>query len=291
MVKGGIVHRFRRAAPLEGLLFRSGRYLHRSPGRFPPVRPVRFSLPPGVERVGATGFVIELEKITTYAGFSFAPGGWHPFAELIREYQGDPTLRYEDSVLCRLYERFTPATLQDVLFDDEEPLPPLDALPARRSLLRSLWALDPRQLALLRAQGPYEPRLDGDSRYFGPKSAAAGSWHFRKILDLYDSMREHGYDPVRFGGERPKGYLLVRDGDYRFVIGHANRRLAGIHAVGVRHVIATFFEHVPPVIDEAHLTRWATEQGGALPLPVLQRMFDQLFTSIGAERAERLGLR
>lgn len=292
LTTGALRHRIRRAAPLESLLFRYGRYLHPAgDSGGGPFRVVPFRLPHGVSRVGATGFVIDLSKVTTYCGFSFAPSGWHPFLEIIREFEADPSLRYEDSALWRLYDRFQPATLQEALFDNEPVLPPLDRLPAQRRLLRSLWALDPGEVRRLVGQAPHRPTLDEASRYYGPKTTPAGEWHFRKVIDLYASIRRHGYDPVRFGGERPKGYFLVRDGDYRFVIGHANRRLAGVRAAGVPSIVASFFEHVPPVVDEAELARWSAERGGAFPLDVVTRVFDRLFTATGAERADALGLR
>jgi hypothetical protein len=289
---GGLRQGMRRSAPLEALLWPRGRYLHRRrSGPLPTFRILPFALPPGVEHVGDRRFVIDLHKVTTYCGFSYAPEGWHPFLELLEEYEQNPSLRYEDSALYRLYERFTPATVQEAVFDDPAlGLSPLDRLPAAHTVLRALWQLDRRQVEKLAGEAPHRPRVDDQSRYFGPKTHEKGAWHFNKIVRLHESVREHGYDPARFGGERPKGYFLVRGNDYRFVIGHANRRLPALRMNGVRRIVASFMEHVPPVIDETHLDRWTTGQGGVYPPRVARLLFDRMFTATGTERAEALGL-
>jgi hypothetical protein len=293
VLTGGVRHAVRRAAPAETVLFANGLYLHRTrTGSVPSYSLRRFELPPGVERVGATRFTVDLERVTTYCGFSYAAHGWHPLVALLEEYRANPSLRYEESILCRLYERFTPATVAEAVFDGTpEDLAPLDRLPAVHGVLRSLWALDRRQVDRLAAGAPYAPVIDDPSRYMGPKSREKGAWHFAKVIRLYESVRRHGYDPGRFGGERPKGYFLVRDDDYRFVIAHAQRRLPALRVAAVRRLVATFQEHVPPVVDEADLARWSSAAGGPYPLAVAQRLFDRLFTATGAERADVLGLR
>lgn len=293
MLAGGLWRRGKDLAPVDAVLFRSDRYLHKTRvGLIPSYRVLPFSLPPGVEHVGDTRFVVDLDKVTTYCGFSFAPGGWHPFVEMLREYEANPDLRYEDSVLYRLYERLTPATVQEAIFDDEtEPLSPLDRLPALHQVLKSLWQLDARDAARLVAQAPHAPVLDEHSRYLGPKTVRGGAAHFQRVVHLYESVRRHGYDPQRFGGGRPRGYFLVRDGEYRFVMSRGNHRIPSLRVLGITHFVATVRVHHPPVVDEGHLRRWSTDAGGPYPMPVAERLFDRMFTATGAERVAALGVR
>lgn len=292
MFAGGLWRRSRDLAPVDALLFSRGRYLHRvRTGALPTYRLLPFQLPSGVRQVGDMRFVVDLDKVTTYCGFSFAPGGWHPFVAVLRELDADPSLRYEDSLLRRLYARFTPASVQTALFDEvDEPLAPLDRMPAVHEVLKSLWQLDRRQVERLAAAGL--PRRDGDdpSRYLGPKSDAGGAAYLRRLAELRDSVRRHGYDVTRFGGGRPRGFFLVRDGEYRFVMTRGNHRLPVLSYLGVRQVVATIRVGHPPVVDAAQLERWSLGGGGAYPLDVAQRMFDRLFTATGAERASALGL-
>jgi hypothetical protein len=294
MFRHGLRKRVRTSPPVEATLFRHGRYLHRTrTGALPVYRLRPFSLPPGVDYVADRRFVVELEKVTTYCGFSYAPGGWHPFVALLEEYRRNPALRYEHSVLHRLYARLTPATAQEAIFDDvEESLAPLDRLPPlHHRVLRPLWRLDQREVDTLTRTSVLRPVRDDNARYLGPKSHAVGLSHFQRVIGVYDSIRRHGYHPARFGGGRPRGYFLVRDGDYRFVASGANHRLPALRMTGETHVVASSLENLPPVIDEEDLEQWTPERGGPFPRPVVRRLFDRMFTATGAERADHLGLR
>lgn len=282
----------RDAVSVEALLFRRGRYLHRTrSGTMPSYRMQPFVLPAGSWPVGNVRFTVDLDKIVTYCGFSYATRGWSPGLALLEEYDRNPTLRYEDSVLRRLYERFTPATVQDAIFHDpREELSPLDRLPATHPVLKRLWSLDRRTVETLADAAPHQPVFDGHSRFMGPKSVTEGTMHFERFLAVYDSVRQHGYQPARFGGGTAEGFFLVRDDDYRFVASRINHRVPVLRHLGVQRIVARPLVHHPPVIDEAALHRWSWEHGGAFPMPVVRQLFDQMFSSTGWERARSLQL-
>ena len=283
----------RDTTPLADLLFSRGLYLHRTRrGAVPTYRLHRFSLPAGCERIGTARFTVDLDKVITYCGFSYLPGGWSPALALLHQYQDDPSLRYEDSVLCELYERFQPATVHEALFDEEsDPLTPFDRMPSAHSTMRFLWGLERRQVQRLVAGHPHEVPLDDHSRFYGPKSDAAGARHFERFISTYESIREHGYRPDDFGGGTAQGYFLVRGDDYRFVANRLNHRLPAMRLLGVHTLVARPLVGHPPVIEEAHLERFSTGNGGAYPLEVVRALFDQMFTSTGAQKAQALGLR
>jgi hypothetical protein len=64
-----------------------------------------------------------------------------------------------------------------------------------------------------------------------------------------------------------------------------------VHAAGTGRLAATVRVHHPPVVDERHLARWSTRRGGPYPPDVAERLFDRMFATTGAERADALGLR
>jgi hypothetical protein len=170
-------------------------------------------------------------------------------------------------------------------------VPPLDRLPARHEVLKYLWRLDHHDVDRLRDGDAPGPVLDDHARFFGPKTKEMGEQRFARLIDAYESMRTHGYDPGRFGGRNALGYFLVRaDGDFRFVAGAVNHRLPALHRLGIRRIVANFLPHHPPVVEEAHLERWCVERGGIYPLESAGRLFDQMFTATGIERARAFGL-
>ena len=304
MFVGGLRRMVRDAAPISTLLFACNLQLRRRRrGALSTYTVHRFTLPPGCQRVGLRRFTVDLDKVTTYCGFSYVPGGWSPATALLREYEQDPSLKYEDSVLYRLYERFTPATVREALFDHsdhgdhggpadhaDDPLSPLDRLPARHQVMKHLWNLDARTVERLQQQAPHQPVIDDHSRYFGPKTHTEGAGHFERFTAVYDSIRTHGYRPDDFGGGTAEGFFLVRGDDYRFVISRANHRVPALRALGVRRIVARPLVGHPPVVDEAQLHRWSTGSGGAYPLATTRALFDAMFTTTGTERAQALGL-
>jgi hypothetical protein len=292
MLAAGVRKRTKDADPIGALLFSAGRYPHRRrTAALPSYRLLPFELPAGVHRVGRTRFTVEVDKVTTYCGFSYVPGGWHPFSALIDEYERDRSLRYEDSVLCRLYERFTPRTVAEALFlGADEAAPPLTSLPAVHHVMSSLWRLDARSMERLAATAPHSAPLDDHARFLGPKSLERGTKHFTRVLSAYESVRRHGFQPARFGGSQPRGYFLVRGDDHRFVASGLNHRLPALKAVGTPRFVARFLERHPPVVDEADLARWSVEQGGGYPLATARSLFDRMFSATGSERARALGL-
>jgi hypothetical protein len=292
MALGGARGRARDAAPIDSLLATRGRYLHRSrSGWLPSYQILPFDLPSGVKRVADTRFIVDVDRITTYCGFSLADGGWHPFLELLRAYEHDKELPYEDSVLCRLYERFTPATVAQAVFVVPDlPRAPLDRMPAEHEVMKRLWQLDRRAVDAIVAQAPYSPILNGHPRYFGPKTPTAGREHFDRVIELYESVKRHGYNPARFGGGRPRGYFLTRGDDYRFVISRGNHRVPALRLLGIQQIVATCRVHHPPVVDEDQLSRWSLDENGPYPRDTVRALFDAMFSATGSERAQALGL-
>jgi hypothetical protein len=58
-----------------------------------------------VHRSYPTPFELDLARVTTPCGFSYAEGGWHPYVAALEEHLADPDLPYERSILARYYAR------------------------------------------------------------------------------------------------------------------------------------------------------------------------------------------
>lgn len=239
-------------------------------------------------RVRPGCFEVDLARVTTPCGFSYAPDGWHPYAQLLEELLAEPDLPYERTALHRFYARFRPRTVQDALLDQvDEPLDPIGRWPAVLPLFKHFWALTPRR----RDEVLRDPeRVKGGRQQFGPHEAEFGRTQVERTATAYRSVADHGYHPERYRDGHLTGYFLVRDDDYRFVVFHGNHRLAAFRLLGIERPLARLQRGHPPVIDVAELDRLPACRRGVIPVEVARRVFDALFDESGRTKAARLGL-
>lgn len=235
----------------------------------------------------ATSFEVDLDRVTTPCGFSYAPDGWHPYRETLDQLLEDPDVPYEATALCRFYDRFQPTTVQEALLEDaDEPLEPISNWPPRLALFKHLWSLTPRDVSTILAS----PHLHkGPRQQFGPQDAEFGRVQVRRMWDAYRSVRDHGYQPEAYRDGYLTGYFLVRDGDYRFVVFYGNHRLAAFRALGVQRLVARAHQGDPPAIHWEDLEA-ATDNYGVFPASVARRLFTKLFEETGRPKARTLGL-
>lgn len=235
-----------------------------------------------------TSFEVDLDRVTTPCGFSYAPDGWHPYRETLEQLIAEPDLAYGRTALCRYYERFQPTTVQEALLEDvAEPLEPLSSWPPLLALFKHLWELTPRSVAKI-LDAPHLTK--GARQQFGPQPAEFGLFQVDRIWQTYLSVRDQGYRPEAYPDGYLAGYFLVRDGDYRFMVFSGNHRLAAFRALGVTRLVARIQRGHPPVIDADWIEQWAAGRYGVLPAPVARRLFDKLFEETGRPKARTLGL-
>jgi hypothetical protein len=234
-------------------------------------------------------FVVPLERTTTPCGFSYAEGGWHPYAVALAEHLDDPERPYEGSVLHRYYECFRPMSVQEALLGPGPPLPPIDTWPPVPKLYKHLWTLTPRRVrSTIAASEGWRSNI---KQHLGPQPRAQARDHLARIQAVYDSVCRDGYRPETYRDGVVTGYFLERDGQVRFMVVLGNHRLAAFHAAGVREVVARIHPGHPPVINRDRLETWSRRSGQVVPTAVAERVFDELFTETGARKAARLGLR
>jgi hypothetical protein len=262
-------------------------YQHMAGGRLLPMSVQRLPILGPLERVrpGAPpSFEVELEKCTSFVGFSYSNHGWNPHVATLREYIADRNLRYEDSSLHRVHAVFTPRTLQDLFIEDvDRPLAPLDSLPAVRPLFRYIWAINP---SVIRNVGPNAvPR---GHHYFGPLTPEKGRAQFERLLATFHSVEREGYRPEVYG--RPKGYFMVDGSSYRFVVGSGNHRLAVLTVLGRVTVEVGLNTTHPAVIQRSRLDSWTKEAGGPFDQETAYALFDKLISEDGASKARNIGV-
>ncbi len=249
----------------------------------------RFELPEEVAHTvdEAKGtMTVPLDKMMSRAAFPFGGAGWHPFAAALEQQLEDPSLGYRDTVLHAFYARFQPETVHDLLLDGfSVPRSNLASWPSVDDLI-DVWAATASMVEQRRREFERHRTL-AHSQYRGPTPDEYGSRHLQRCLDVYKSLTKDGYQP----DDRPvAGYLLTRDGDYRFVVGHGNHRLAAMRLYGFTSLEVALRLNHPAVIAEERLPRWTGERGGLLEPAEAKAVFDRFFVDDSRERAAALGL-
>jgi hypothetical protein len=239
---------------------------------------------------GDVAFAVPLSHCVYPYLMSYGPEGWHPFVAVLKEYLDNPALRYQDSVLRRYYERFQPKTVLDVFF------PPEEQSAAHRETQFAHLAIPPHvpifpwDPSIYREEGEVGLDASHGNQGFGPVSDVKGELEFRRLTVTLDSIRARGYQPSNGHDGDIRGYLLLTDDDYRFVIRQGFHRTAALAALGAGSIRVRFFLPYPRAVHLHDLRHWPQVKQGNLDPATAAAIFYKFFTEDGVGRAARLGL-
>jgi hypothetical protein len=232
-------------------------------------------------------FLVPVDRITTYAGFSLATGGWHPLVATLAQYQENPSILATDTKLCELARRYQPKSIMDViLYDADEEIEPISSWPVVRPLYRYFWTVSHRRLK--RALEQFRRRGPQPHTWFGPTTGEMSHFRFRRLIDLYESIRRYGYRPDLYG--HISGYFLCGDTGCTFVIGTGNHRAAILKALGVDEIPVLLQEGHPATVARESLREWTVASGGLLSLRCSVVVFDRMRHETWLEKAKALGI-
>lgn len=237
-----------------------------------------------------TPFKVDITTITSRVGFSYYEDGWHPFLETLKEYNEDPKLHFKDSTLARLYRNYCPKNLQEVILDHiKNPLKPFCDWPPTNEFIRSVWTLGkPGVRSFMNIQGKQFPTSGWI--FYGPHDQEYGEREFRRLINVYESIKNNGYREGLTNMDPVNGYFLKHGNDFRFVLLQGNHRVSVLKALGYKTVDVVIRKGHPAIVDQADLYRWTKEFGGIYPTPAAGNLFDTLFNSKGVQKAQRYGL-
>lgn len=235
-------------------------------------------------------FTVDIPSITSRLGFSYSQEGWHPFVQTLMEYEDNPTLKYEDSTLARLYRNFCPSNVQEVLLDQiKNPLKPFCDWPAKNELIRWVWALNHKTLQ--KHLDRLRTGVDNEGWiFFGPHTHEYGIREFHRLINIYESIKRKGFQPGLAKKEPVNGYFLKDGHETRFVLLQGNHRTSALHALGYTEVDVVIRQGHPAIIDKTELHKWTLEGGGIYSGYAAHALFRSLFDESGLEKAIRLNL-
>lgn len=225
---------------------------------------------------GDIAFEVPLEKCQSLLHSSYHLKGNHPFVETLLQYRVNPELRYDTSLLKTFYSTFQPATVLAAFVSPKERqrfiTSPLNTMPTD-----SYHPFFPWDAQIRTAKG--EGGLDASHGHqsFGPVSQVKGEMEFRRLTDVYESIKAKGYIPQSEEDGDIRGFFLRTDDDYRFVVRQGLHRTPALSVLGYPSIRAKFFKGLPRAIflrDSAH---WPQVESGLMSQELAEYIFMQFF--------------
>ncbi len=227
----------------------------------------------------STVFEVELNKCVDLYGADFTDD-FHHFTQVLKEYQDNPKLTYQDSVLKTYYGYFQPNNLEEALFIKKGRAPRLN-----RGWIGYPWFWDKSQKLIFTSK-PGETRVGGN-HFFGPNTDEFGDAELKRLVPLYDLLKEQGYHPELFADGYISGYLLVKGDDYRFVVTEGQHRIACLAALGYEKIRCRFSNQpqYPHLVLWEEMKKWPQVANKAYSLNLALKVFERFFAKgVGKER-------
>jgi hypothetical protein len=233
---------------------------------------------------------VDISNITSRVGFSFSSKDWHPFVQTLKEYEMNPNLGYEDSTLAKLYKRYTPQNVQEVLTDQiSTPQKPFCDWPPKYQFITWVWTLNQNRVDNI--INYLKGRSDSDGWiYFGPHDISYGKKEFDRLISLYVSIKKEGFASTLSDKDPVNGYFLKKGNDVKFVLLQGNHRVSVLKALGHKSVNIIIRKGHPAVVDYDKLHLWTQGRGGIYSSLLIEQLFNNLFYGSGLDKAKRYGL-
>lgn len=246
------------------------------------------TIPFGLDSIKSSSSIIEveLEKCRDIQYFSYTTNGWHPFTATIEEHLKNPDKPYNKSILKKFYDAFQPKNRQEQWLEEEKK----SIKPLCQGWPNYPWDLMAKVIPkrfftdLLRERG--------GNQHFGPNSYTFGKDQYKRLINTYKMITMNGYHPEIFPDGYVKGFLQVKDNDYRFIIVEGQHRIAALSLMGVETLYCKFIqeEHHPQIVNYNERDDWKQVKNGLYTREVAERIFIKFFKENGSEKARRLGL-
>jgi len=228
-------------------------------------------------------FQCDLRLCITENGFRYGPEHWHPYVRALHEYKAGASVSYKGSALEKYFNAFQPKVARDLVLCQNcgpsglSELSPWCFVPpwsrhspaSRREFLFS-WAFREAKQA-----GYHDISPDDGTNHFGPVSLKKGCMEYKRIVDVFKSIRCDGYRRRSDGDGDVTGMLLRRGDEYRCLITSGFHRLAAVAVLGYKSIPVRI---VRPVIIEARdVDHWPQVKTGVYTRDEALVFFHYLF--------------
>lgn len=240
-----------------------------------------FSIPSPWEIRDSRSIVLEVDisKCRDLYGAGYVDD-FHPFAEVLREYQKNPELEYEDSILKKYYDTFQPSNLEEGLFARNR-----NVVRLKRGWIGYPWYWDKDKKMIFTDK--INDTRPGGIHFFGPNTEEFGQGELERLKDLYDNLKEHGYNPEMFSDGYISGYLMFKGDDYRFVVTEGQHRIGALVALGYDEILCKFTQkpQYNQIVNLDEIKKWGQVENKVYSKNLATRVFWRFFEEgVGRDR-------
>jgi len=217
---------------------------------------------------------VALDRCVGHLYFGFGKRGWNPFTPAVQEYLAHGKWQR----LAHYYHRFQPPSLAEAYFTRKH----------------SRWGIlnDAPPYLRLKPWRASEVVMSGGNssgnQNFGPVSPAKLTQEIQKYEHIIHSIRNHGYNPEKYGSVR--GYFLIdAKGDYVFRVTQGMHRVPVLDAMGWTTIPISFDPVMPRYISLSSLRYWPKVVDGTFSPTLATYMFNRHFWDRGDVKQSILG--
>ncbi|MBU2863956.1 hypothetical protein KO489_08905 [Reinekea forsetii] len=208
------------------------------------------------------GFFCPTELCTHHTGISFSANNWNPFVETLREFECNPKLKYEDSILCDFYNSWQPKSAAEMFKGFDNAPDKLKKLPPHYMFLSPWSSLTPEEVDQdgrwwnnkdNAEHGAPQLRFPEDGWAFsGPVNIIKGRLEFSRLTSLYKNIKKNGYD-------RSLGLIgttiLTDENESRFIVGGGGfHRAIVLASLGAKTIPARY--HRTSAVNINQVEKW-----------------------------------
>lgn len=241
-------------------------------------------------------FYCPLENYIHRTGLSFSQYGWHPYVETLKEYREYTKLRYENSTLKKYYDKWQPTSAAQAFAGFKNAPVQLRDLPPHLIYLVPWSSGSVERIDKLVRKWHNEDNiehgkttLDIDNHGFsdfGPVSDKKGNLEFMRLINIYNSIKEKGYDR-KYGDVN--ALVLKRGSEYKYLNkGDGYHRTVAMVALGHDKIPTKFYN--PWIISIDDIGYWPQVRNGLWSREEAAEYFNYLFDFDSRTWAQNLGL-
>ncbi len=216
------------------------------------------------------------------------PSGWCYLSACVKEAENIPTIKPEQSILAKYYNKWNPANLGELLFpENPSQVPALTRVPTRFYSPPLPWTDAYQLVGVENAEFHFSMAAIPDHEFHahGPISRAMLAVEHRRMINLWQALRQEGYTPEIHHDGYIRGYFLVFNGEERFMVTGGQHRAGILGAMQSERLRVKFEPTCQREYNFSDVEKWPAVRSGLYTMQdahnVLTRIFSEDGNTIG----------